>query len=345
MECRWLVGGDAEDKRWDEYVMQHPLAHHYHLSAWGQVIEQAYGHRAVYLMAEDAGATTGVLPLIKMNSWVLGKVLSSLPFADYGGICADDAATRAELLHAALAYCEQIKAKTLDLRHCDPSGLGLRTFDDKVTLRLPLQADAERMWEGFHAKVRNQVRKAIKSDLVVHWVGEEGLRAFYRVWAANMRDLGSPVHSLRFFRAVFAAFPSTRLVLIATPQEVIGGALCLYFRHTVSVPWASSLRAFFRYCPNNLLYWEVIRAACEAGYRTFDFGRSSYGSGAYNFKKQWGAVEHRLSWEYWSRHAEAQPIVQAEGGSSYRAAMALWRNLPLSLTTLIGPHIRRHLSN
>jgi hypothetical protein len=29
----------------------------------------------------------------------------------------------------------------------------------------------------------------------------------------------------------------------------------------------------FRYSPNNLIYWEAIRAACEKGYRQFDFGR------------------------------------------------------------------------
>jgi hypothetical protein len=57
-------------------------------------------------------------------------------------------------------------------------------------------------------------------------------------------DLGSPVHSLNFFRAILDEFDTTRFVLAARNSQVIGGGLCLYFRDTVLVPWASSLRPF-----------------------------------------------------------------------------------------------------
>lgn len=345
IDCRVLENTEVARKQWDAYVLQHPQAQHYHLSGWAQVIERAYGHRAVYLVAENGeGVMKGILPLIEMRRWVLGHVAASMPFLDYGGMCADDAAVSQVLLDAALAHCAQAGIKTLDLRHYTPSGLDLQRFDHKVTLVLPLEDDAERLWQGFHAKVRNQVRKAHKSALAVRWAGAEGLADFYRVWAENMRDLGSPVHSLRFFRAVFAHFPSTRLALVYVGEEVVGGAVCLYFRDTVLVPWASSLRSFFRYCPNNALYWEAIRSACGAGYRYFDFGRSSYDTGTYRFKKQWGAVEHALSWEGWSAHETARPIVEANDGPYSRAAQ-VWQRLPLPVANWLGPSIRRYLSN
>jgi hypothetical protein len=52
----------------------------------------------------------------------------------------------------------------------------------------------------------------------------------------------------------------------------------------MTVPWASSLREFFSLCPNNLLYWEMIRWGCENGYQRFDFGRSSPNSGTITSK-------------------------------------------------------------
>ncbi len=346
MDCRRLEDTEVARKQWDAYVSESREAQHYHLSGWAEVISRVYGHPAIYWVAEDGeGAIHGVLPLIEMRRWVLGHVAASMPFLDYGGICADDSKARQVLLDAALAYCTQARIGTLDLRHYEASGLDLQRFDQKTTLVLPLVDDAERMWKGFNAKVRNQVRKAQKSDLAVRWAGAEGLPDFYRVWAENMRDLGSPVHSLAFFRAVFAVFPSTQLALVCAGDEVIGGAVCLYFRDTVLVPWASSLRPFFRYCPNNLLYWEAIRTAGEAGYRRFDFGRSSYGSGTYHFKKQWGVVEHALNWECWSAQASsARPIVGSSHGP-YGKAAQLWQRLPLPIANWVGPSIRRYLSN
>lgn len=344
MDCRRIEGTEVARKQWDAYVLQSRQTQHYHLSGWAQVIERAYGHPAVYLLAEDGAGTKGILPLIEMKRWVLGHVAASMPFLDYGGICADNPEAGQALLDAALAYCAQARIGTLDLRHYSPSGLDLQRFDAKATLVLPLADDAEHMWRGFNAKVRNQVRKAQKSDLTVRWAGAGGLPDFYRAWAENMRDLGSPVHSLKFFQAVFAVFPSTQLALVCAGGEVIGGAVCLSFRDTVLVPWASSRRAFFRYCPNNLLYWEALRTACEAGYRRFDFGRSSPGSGTYHFKKQWGAVEHALSWECWSAHATARPIVESGHGPYGRAAQ-LWQRLPLPMANWLGPLIRQYLSN
>ena len=43
------------DKSWDRYVESHPRATVGHLSAWGEIVREAYGHEAVYLRAEEDG--------------------------------------------------------------------------------------------------------------------------------------------------------------------------------------------------------------------------------------------------------------------------------------------------
>ena len=99
------------------------------------------------------------------------------------------------------------------------------------------------MWKRLDAKVRNQVRKAMTSGLTPAWCGIEGLDDFYAVFAQNMRDLGSPVHAKRFFAAILEEFAGdARLLLVRDGSQVVAGGVCMVFRDTVLVPWASSLR-------------------------------------------------------------------------------------------------------
>src|SRR5512143_4057516 len=66
--------------RWDAYVNAHPDATFFHRAGWKRVIEQAFGHRTHFLLAERGGETVGVLPLVEIRSRLFGHSLGSLPF-------------------------------------------------------------------------------------------------------------------------------------------------------------------------------------------------------------------------------------------------------------------------
>jgi FemAB-related protein (PEP-CTERM system-associated) len=340
--CRFTEG---QREAWDDYVQRAPEASHSHLSAWHRVIERGYGHRSLYLWASEAGKVKGILPLILQRSMLFGRSLVSLPFLDDGGICADDHATALELYARARRLCEEQGVGLLDLRHRGTSGLGLPVQDSKVTFVLELARDPERAWASLDSKVRNQVRKALKSGLEVSWRGSEGLDDFYDVFAENMRDLGSPVHSRKFFAAILEEHGDTaRLIHVTDGGRTVGSGVCLAFKDTVMIPWASSRREYLSKCPNNLLYWEAIRWGCAEGFRRFDFGRSSRGSGTYHFKRQWGAVEQPLRWEVWKRNGDRGTLVQASD-TRYAVAARAWKHLPVAITRLCGPMLRRQISN
>lgn len=335
----------GENKAWDEYVYRCPEASHSHLSGWRRVIERSYGHRALYLWARENGETKGILPLISMRSFPRRRSLVSLPFLDDGGICTTDEQIRAQLYEAACQLFEGQKADVLDLRHRYGNSLDIPRLGSKVSLILELADNPDIMWKHFDAKLRNQIRKAIKSGLTAAWSGIEGLSDFYDVFAANMRDLGSPVHSRQFFAAIFEEFAeSAQLMLVRKGKQTIGGAVCLCFRDSLIVPWASSHRAYFSLCPNNLLYWEMLRWGCEHGYRRFDFGRSSPQSGTYHFKKQWGTIEAPLHWQCLSRK-QGQAAMPHADATKYQWLMQAWRRLPLSLTKIVGPWLRGQVSS
>ena len=338
--CRFEPG---DDRAWDAYVSQCADAGVYQRAGWARVIERAYGHAPTYLWAREGSSVRGVLPLVLFRGALGGRSLVSLPFLDEGGLCADDDAARLALWKAAQEEAKRERAAAIELRQGSPSGLPLAPLGSKVSVMLELAGDPGTMWKRLDAKVRNQVRKAMTSGLTPAWCGIEGLDDFYTVFAQNMRDLGSPVHAKRFFAAILEEFAGdARLLLVRDQSQVVAGGVCMVFRDTVLVPWASSLRQSRSRNPSNLLYWEVIRSACEKGLRWLDFGRSSPGGGTYRFKMQWGGRERALPWQV--EPSQSASLVDSDN-PRYRWMIQAWQRLPVPVTRVIGPVIRKRLSN
>lgn len=334
----------GDSATWDRYVDIHPEGVNYHRYGWRQVILESFGHRSYYLMARDADAELrGVLPLVHLKSRLFGNVLVSLPFVNYGGLLADTPEAGRALLEAAVELRNTLGAAHLELRHLREMPLDLACRRHKAAMLLPLAPDPDTQWRQFNAKLRNQVRKAEKSGLTVRWGGGELLDDFYEVFVRNMRDLGTPVHGRRLFASVLSTFPdSSRLIGVYHEEKVVAAGLASWYRDTLELPWAASNKDFKTFCPNNLLYWEVIRYAIRQGFRTFDFGRSTPGGGTFKFKEQWGAQPHTLSWQYAMRSGETLPALNPDN-PKYALAIRAWQHLPLWITRLIGPSIVRNL--
>ena len=90
------------------------------------------------------------------------------------------------------------------------------------------------------------------------------------------------------------------------------------------------------------MYWEVMRRACERGYRVFDFGRSKRGTGAFDFKKNWGFPAQPLSYQFIMRRGGKPPDINPLN-PKFRLFIETWKRLPLSIANRLGPHIVRYL--
>jgi FemAB-related protein (PEP-CTERM system-associated) len=325
---------------WDAFVASQRTATGYHEWAWREVIERTFGHDCPYLLSrrERDGEVTGVLPLVEMRSLLFGRLLTSLPFLNYGGALAASDETARALVDKAVGRARERGCRHLELRHTARRLDGWPHKQHKVAMRLDLRPG---LWEALDRKVRNQIRKAEKSNLVVERGGADRLPEFYAVFARNMRDLGTPVYPRRLFEEVLRAFPDrARIVLVRLEGRPIAAALTYRTGGVVEVPWASSIREFNQLCPNHLLYWHALETALAEGAETFDFGRSTPGEGTYKFKEQWGARPSPLYWEYWLRDGEAPPD-QGPQNPRYRLAVETWKRMPLWLANTAGPRIVR----
>jgi serine/alanine adding enzyme len=344
------VAGKADGEAWDAYVAARSAGEAagratnavsaYHEWAWRGVFERSFGHVGVYLIARNAGAIAGVLPLVAVRSVLFGRLLTSLPFVNYGGVVADSDEVGHALVDRAAAIAREGGYRHVELRHVDQRFAGLPCRQHKVAMRLAL---ADGMWDRLDRKVRNQIRKAEKSGLAAEHGGADLLDDFYRVFARNMRDLGTPVHAKRFFGEVLSALPDrARVVVVRLDGTPVAAALTLRTGPGTEVPWASSVKPYNHLCPNHLLYWEAINAAVAEGCTTFDFGRSTPGEGTYKFKEQWGAEPVPLHWEYAYLRDGAVPD-QGPANPRFRLAIDAWQRLPLWVANAVGPRIVRSI--
>jgi FemAB-related protein (PEP-CTERM system-associated) len=207
-------------------------------------------------------------------------------------------------------------------------------------MRLTLPATKEQLRKQLNGKVRNQVVKGERSELTVHWGGNELLPEFYRVFCQHMRDLGTPVYGRALFRSILDTFPDrAELCVIRAGAQAAGAALLLHGWGITEVPSASTLRAFHHTCANMLMYWHLLQRALERGQRVFDFGRCSPDSNTFRFKKQWGARPHEAVWQYYVRHGTVRDM--RADNPKYDRFIRIWQRLPVGLTRWIGPGIVR----
>ena len=335
---------DAGRDAWQRYITASGDCGIYHDIGWKHAIERAYGHKTPYLIARTNGNVTGVLPLVLTRSRLFGSALTSLPFLDFAGISADDAASAEALLVSAAELGERHAVDYVEFRQREPLEPDLETSTHKVLMTLSLAPDEDSVWSNLSSERRNRVRRALKSGLSVEEADGSRLNEFYDIWVRNMRDLGSPPHSKNFFQQVLDAFSGrSSLLMVCHDGRYIGAALALFSHDTMVVPWVSSLRQHFKLYPNNILYWEAMRIAVGKGIKTFDFGRSTEGSGTYQFKQRWGAVPTTLYWQRLPiRQGAAVEAPSTDG--KYQRAVEIWKKIPVPVTRWIGPALRKNIT-
>jgi FemAB-related protein (PEP-CTERM system-associated) len=328
--------------RWDQFVISAcPDATFFHRAGWQTVIERAMGHKTWFLYAESEGVIQGVLPLAEINSVLFGHSLSSLPFCVYGGIAAISESAREVLDRAAQALASRLKVDYLEYRNLKVFHSQWPAKDLYVTFRKEMASDAEENMQAIPRKQRAMVRKGIKAGL--ESVLDDDVELFFSAYAASVHRLGTPVFSKKYFQLLKETFREhCELMIITKDGRTVSGVMSFYFRDEVLPYYGGGTSEAREVAGNDFMYWELMRRACERGYKTFDFGRSKRNTGSFDFKRNWGFEPQPLHYEYQLHRARAVPDHNPLN-PKYRIFIDAWQKLPLPLANLIGPHIVRNL--
>ena len=329
-------------ERWSAYINKSERSNIAHEIGWRQVMHTGLGHRPFYLLALENDEVLGVLPAVLVKTFWGAKYMISLPWIDYGGICADSIDVERALEEEGYRVSDSVNARFMELRSIKAGAGTLHPGEGKVTFLLELKDGPDIIFKNIDGKLRNQIRKSQKSGLVTEFGTKELLDDFYQIFSWKMHDLGTPVWGKEFFEAIFKSFSgSARIILVKKDGRAIAGGLVLAFKDRLYVPSAAAYNSALKYCPNHALYWATIEKGCEEGYSYFDFGRSKIDSNTYRFKMQWVPTPTELHWQYYLPRSEELPSINP-ANPKYKLFINIWKRLPLPLANLLGPRVIRN---
>ena len=333
----------ARQADWDRFVESCPDATFFHRAGWKQVIERSFGHRCFYLFAERDGVIEGVLPLCHVKGALFGSALVSMAFCVYGGPAAVNREALAALDRAARDLAGRLKVGHLEYRHLDQRSYAgtIEKSDLYVTFRRAIHPDPDKNLSAIPRKQRAMVRKGLKLGLRAELDGD--CARLHHVYSVSVRNLGTPVFPRRYFEELKRVFGDACDVLVLTHAGVpVSGVMSFYFRDQVLPYYGGGTEQARAVAANDLMYWEVMRRACERGCRVFDFGRSKRGTGAFDFKKNWGFAPEPLHYQFVMRRGGERPPEINPLNPKLRLFVEAWKRLPLAVANALGPHIVRY---
>ena len=341
---------DLEDgnecARIDAWIMANGAGLPFHRPAWLKAIEAGTGQSAHCLIAETSSCEiAGLLPLHLIHSPLFGRALVSSGFAVGGGILSDSATATRRLAAAAWDMAGRLSCPTVELRGgALPGGDWIEKRDSHANFRRALSGDADAELLAIPRKQRAEVRKGLDNKLTVE-TGRavRDLDWHYAVYAESVRNLGTPVFPKSLMASTLEAFGEGADILTVLHEgRPVASVLSLYQNGTVMPYWGGGVWNARKLRANDVMYYALMNHARERGCTHFDFGRSKTGSGAYSFKKNWGFEPEPMA--YAVRTSDGQvPRDINPNSPKYKAQIALWQKLPLSVANRLGPWIAKGL--
>lgn len=347
-ETRYTIERCSDPELWDTFVCRNdgsPFA----LWGWGDAVK-TYGHERLYLVAKDGGEIVGALPLFYMRSRLFGPKLVSPPFGERGSVILDGAdadAVTAGLLNRTKELARERAVDFVSLRGGTvPESNGFEKRNRFVTFQVSLEDGKDAVWDGIKSSRQRQIKQASDSSLQ-HDVGDSyrDLREYYQLYLRSMRGHGSPPHSFEFFEEVWDAFQGDGrlwMEMLRKDGDLINAVINLSLGSTVYQWGVVNDYEYRDLNGGSLLVWKSLERACERGHDTYEFGRTREGSGVYMFKKSFGGDK---TWyddlHYFPGSSRDLPHPEK---SKYEPIKRVWTRLPLPVTRVIGPQLRKHIS-
>jgi FemAB-related protein (PEP-CTERM system-associated) len=334
-----------ECARIDAWVMSCGGGLPFHRPKWLKAIEAGTGQAAHCLVAETGGDIAAILPFHLIHSPLFGRALVSSGFAVGGGILSNSPTATRRLAASICELAEQWSCPTVELRGgVMPGGDWIEKRDAHANFLKPLQVDDDAELLAIPRKQRAEVRKGLENCLTVETGrGQRDLDWHYAIYAESVRNLGTPVFPKSLMASVLEAFgEEAEILTVFHDGRPVASVLSLYHQGTVMPYWGGGVWDARRLRANDVMYFALMNHARQRGCAHFDFGRSKTGSGAYFFKKNWGFEPEPMAYAVHTANGQ-EPRDVNPNSPKYKAQIALWQKLPLSVANTLGPWIAKGL--
>ncbi len=312
----------------------------YGTKKWSEFIEAVYHYKLF-----DLKDGSNVVSLAKVNSKIFSNRLISLPFADYGNIIAKG---DANVLAKKIIDCAiKEKVNYVEIRTpADSVGVlleknGFEKRNDYVTFKLDI-TNPTLVLKNAEKRTRNDITKSQKAGFELCSVENEvDIEAFYKIYAATMKNLGSPPQSLKFFKKMKEILgENCQIYLAKLNGKPVAGAVFLPYNNEVHYAYSCYLREVASLRAVEFLIWNAIVNFSKQGFEKFDFGRTRYNSGVFTYKKGWGGAETQMPYYYYFLKEK----IEQRDEVKYKKLSQIWAKiLPTPIANTIGPWLIKQI--
>jgi len=340
------------DSRWPNLIAIHPDASLFHSVEWLQALRRTYGYESIaYTTSPPGRPLENGLVFCRIDSWLTGRRLVSLPFSDHCAPLAQDEADLRVLVRALQEESRNGRWRYIEMRPLEPidaAGPVVQPSAAYTLHRLDLRPELDALFGNFHRdSIQRKIRRSEREGLIY----EEGsdahfLDAFYRMLVLTRRRHHVPPQPRAWFRNLADLFGRALKIRLAIKAgRPIAGMLTIRHRETLVYKYGGSDSRFNNMGGMHLLYWRSIQDAKETGCRMFDLGRSDVDqAGLITFKSRWGAAQSMLTYCRLAPSGNAVHIFDpAVRTWRTRFAKQLFSHAPAKVLSAMGAALYKHI--
>jgi len=284
----------------------------------------------------------------RINSWLTGRRLVSLPFSDHCEPLCDSNEDANFLIRYLQAAMEHQGWKYLQVRLIDgdlqktSEGIECRPAEEYFLHTLDLRPDLDDVFSKLDKdSVQRRVQRAGRACLTEKCGrSAELLRDFYTLFLITRRRQGVPPTPYAWFQNLIHDLDRALEIRVAYKDESpIAAIITLQFRDVVYYKYGCSDTRFNKFGAIPWLFWSAIASAKSKGAIEFDMGRTQQDNpGLLAFKNHW--VPHPQRLIYWQYPYDDSNNLA--GNWKRKLAKSALPFLPNGLQKIIGKVLYRH---
>ena len=323
----------------------------FHTVGWLQALHDTYDYEpVVYTTSPPKAELTNGVVVCTVRSHFTGNRAVSLPFSDHCQPLVDDEGA----LNALLDYMKtslnrehwryiELRPRLYDAVLESPEMQFTRT-SHYVQHTIDLRPNLEMLFRSFQkGSVQRKIKRAEREHLEYEEGGSERLvRQFYHLMILTRRRHGLPPQPLVWFRNLIRTLRDKVKIRMALSDGVpVASIMTISHQRSLVYKYGCSDSKFQNLGGMALVLWRAIQDGKNWGAVEFDLGRSdATNEGLIAFKENWGGKRSALDYlRYSGRHESAESAPRWQR----RAVEALFARMPISLLTVAGKLLYRHI--
>ena len=340
----------TQDPRWTELVERHPKASVFHTVGWLKALRRTYGYEPVaFTTSPPSGELKNGIVFCRINSWLTGSRLVSLPFSDHCEPLCDSQEDLDFLIRYLRTTVEHENWRYLEVRQVG-GNIGQANIARDVVctatyclhvldMRPNLDAVLRRLDKD---SVQRRIRRAELAGISEKCGrSEDLLKEFYALFVITRGRHRLPPAPYSWFQNLIHCLNDALEIRVAYKDEApISATLTLRFKDVIYYKYGCSILRFNKFGAIPWLLWRAVVSGKAHGASEFDMGRTEEENvGLLTFKNHWVPQPRRLV--YW-RFPDT-PSLNLTNGWKLRMARHVFSTMPDGLRILAGKMIYRHI--